>query len=112
MSKNFVCFLIFFSFLKVSYQIDCDDFSDATCGGHNTNYILKCHQFTTNAACVEVEVDDGCNINDQHNCVKTDQSSTSYQCYFTDNTNKKCKKVNIDDKCEINSSKICDKKSN
>ena len=111
MSKNFVCFLIFFSFLKVSYQIDCDDFSDATCGGHNTNYILKCHQFTTNAACVEVEVDDGCNINDQHNCVKTDQSSTSYQCYFTDNTNKKCKKVNIDDKCEINSSKICDKKS-
>ena len=78
MSQRFF-FLILFSILKISLQIHCGRFSGETCEGHNTKYNLICHQFGT-GSCTEVEIDDGRTVNDNHNCEKTDASSTSYQC--------------------------------
>ena len=95
-----IFFLILFYILKISVQLDCDDFSDETCGGHNTKYNLMCHKFGT-GSCTEVEYDDGCTVNENHNCVKTDTSSTSYQCYFYNLDNSKCKRINIDSGCKV-----------
>ena len=94
-------FLIVFSFLSISYQLNCGDFTDETCDGHNTKYNLKCHQFATGASCKEVEIDDGCTINEQHACAKTDSDSKGYECYFYDNSKTKCKRININDGCKV-----------
>ena len=99
MSQRFF-FLILFFILKISVQLDCSSLSGATCGGHNTKYNLMCHKFGT-GSCTEVEYDDGCTVDGNHNCVKTDTSSTSYQCYFYSLDNSKCKRINIDSGCKV-----------
>ena len=45
-------------------------------------------------------------------CQKTDTSSTSYQCYYSeDGVIPKCERVNVDEYCEIDeSSKQCKNK--
>ena len=58
-SKMFLIFLTI-SLFSNSYEFDCGRFQDATCGGHNTNYELKCHYFTS--GCGELETDDNCEL--------------------------------------------------
>ena len=99
MSQRFF-FLILFFILKISVQLDCSSLSGATCGGHNTKYNLICHQFGT-GSCTEVEIDDGCTVKENHNCEKTDTSSTSYQCYFYGTNKNLCKRTNIDSGCKL-----------
>ena len=102
MSQRFF-FLILFSILKISVQLDCRSLSGATCGGHNTKYNLMCHKFGT-GSCTEVEYDDGCTVDGNHNCIKTETSSTSYQCYFYNLQNKNCKRINLDSGCKVTTS--------
>ena len=59
-----VFFLVFLTFLKVSYELDCTRLYGPTCEGHNTNYNLKSRQFRTDSNWVEVEIDDGWQIID------------------------------------------------
>jgi hypothetical protein len=105
-----VFFLVFLTFLKFSHELDCSTKFGPICEGYyNTKYKynLKCLQFTANEKCVEVEIDEGCRINDDHSCVKTDTESTTYKCYNPDNDNNKCKRINVETGCElqINSNK-------
>ena len=48
-------FLIFFSFLTISYQLNCRNYYDETCGGHNSNYNLKCVKYTGDQKCSEYD---------------------------------------------------------
>lgn len=109
-------FLVLFSFLNISYQLDCSEFSGDTCEGHNTKYNLGCHKFSTSTKCREVEIDDGCKIDEQDNCVKTDTNSKSYDCYFWDlQTITRCKRINIDTGCTVYFTSLpplCDKDTN
>ena len=102
-----IFFYIFFSLLSISYQLNCEDFNDSTCGGHNTKYNIKCLKFTESPTCSEVEFDDGCIMTEQKKCQKTDTSSTNYQCYLSESSTPskiKCERVNLDEYCEINES--------
>ena len=104
MSKKLFFFFIFLSIIKISFQVDCDDFSDLTCGDHNTKYNLKCLKFNSGTKCSEIEYDDGCTMTAEKKCQKTDDKG-SYQCYFyEDNYKYKCERINVDDYCEINES--------
>lgn len=98
--KKELFFIILFSFLSISKQFDCSQYYDDSCGGHNTKYNIKCHQFAANAKCQEVEYDDGCSITTDNKCTKTDANAKNYDCYFsTDKT--KCRKINIDSGCKV-----------
>lgn len=104
MSKNFFFFIFFFSFFVFSLQLECTSFGDdETCGGHNAKYNLQCHQFSSSASCTEVEVDDGCTIDEQHKCKKVDSTSTSYECFFYGTTTM-CKRINVDSGCKATGS--------
>ena len=74
-----VFFLVFLVFLKVSYELDYSTLSSPTFGGHYTNYNLKCLQFSTDEKCIEVEIDDDCQIKDDLTCEKIDAESKSYE---------------------------------
>jgi len=105
MLKKPFFFFVLITFLKVSYELDCTTLTGPTCGNHNTNYKLQCHQFGANSNCVEIEVDDGCQIKDDHTCEKTDANSNSYECYNAGSEINKCKRINVVSGCklEINS---------
>jgi len=97
--------------MAISYQLDCDDFRDATCGGHNTNYNVKCIKFTSESECSEIEFDEGCTMTTAKTCQKKDASG-SYQCYFFQNSDMtKCQKIEVDDKCEVITNRDCRPKS-
>ena len=99
MSKKFFFFIIL-SILSITYLLDCTDFYDDTCGGHNASYNLQCHKFKTNPKCSEVEVDAGCKIDDNDKCTKTEANSNNYNCYFINNKDI-CRKITIDTGCKI-----------
>ena len=105
MLKKSFFFFALIAFLKVSYELDCTTLTGSTCGNHNTNYKLQCHKFEENPNCIEIEVDDGCRIKDDHTCEKTDASANSYECYNAGSDRNKCKRINIVTGCklEINS---------
>ena len=97
MNKIFIAFICFLC-LNESYQLDCSSFTGETCGGHNTNYKLSCHQFSAGNECEEVEVDDGCMIDPSNKCVKSGEGN--YICY-DDSDPKKCKKITYDSGCKV-----------
>lgn len=99
MSKNLFLFILF-SFWSISFQLDCTEYEGQTCGDHNTKYNIQCHKFSSNNQCQEVEVDDGCKIDDKKKCVKTDPNSNNYACYFL-GENSICRKISTDAGCKI-----------
>ena len=106
-----IFFLIFFSFLTISYQMNCYNYYDETCGGHNTNYNLKCIKYTGAQKCSEYEYDEGCTMTAEKACQKK-ETSGSYHCLLINNVNvPKCKRINLDTNCEIDSSGNCNAKS-
>lgn len=108
-------FLFLFSFLTISNQLECSSFLDDTCEGHNTKYNLGCHKFRGYTQCREVEIDDGCKIDEQDNCVKTDTNSKSYDCYFSNLDRTRCKRINIDTGCKVDItsySPVCSRDTN
>lgn len=66
MNKLIVTFFLL-NVLNIYCQLNCGQYTDTTCGGY-TSYKLKCHKSGSN--CVEIEVDDGCTINDSNQCIK------------------------------------------
>jgi len=104
-------FLIFFSFLTISYQLNCRNYYDETCGGHNSNYNLKCVKYTGDQKCSEYEYDEGCTMTAGKTCQKADTSG-SYHCLLIDDGKvPKCKRINLDTNCEIDSNGDCSAKS-
>ena len=55
-------FFIFLTFLGISLQFDCEDFSDLTSEGHNGKYNLNCN----------------------NDCLKSEGNIASYHCYWFD----------------------------
>ena len=104
-------FLIFFSFLTISYQLNCYNYYDETCGGHNTNYNLKCIKYTGDQKCSEYEYDEGCTMTTGKACQKADTSGSYHCLLFDDGKVPKCKRINLDTNCEIDSSGNCNAKS-
>ena len=94
-------FFIFLSFLGISLQFDCEDFSGPTCGGHNGKYNLNCKQFSEGSSCVQIEYDDGCTINDNRECLKSEGNTANYHCYWSDTDRTKCKRINYDNGCKV-----------
>ena len=96
----FLCQILnrFYFFIGFLTELDCSSFTGETCGGHNTNYKLSCHQFSTGEKCKEVEVDDGCKIDSSNKCVKSGEGN--YICY-DDSDPKKCKKITYDSGCKV-----------
>ena len=89
MHRNLWLFIAL-NLLVISFQLECRNFRDDTCGGHNKEYKLQCHKFTS--GCKEVEVDDGCEINSSHKCVAKSGIGENEDCVdFGDE--KKCKKI-------------------
>ena len=66
MNKLIVIFFLL-NILNIYCQLSCSQYTDSTCGGY-TSFKLKCHKSGSN--CVEIEVDDGCTINDSNQCDK------------------------------------------
>lgn len=65
MKKSFFIFLAFI-LLDFFFQYDCSTLP--SCQDHLTDYKLKCQKISSNAKCVEVEVDDYCKIDSSGNC--------------------------------------------
>ena len=108
-SKMFLIFLTI-SLFSNSYEFDCGRFQDATCGGHNTNYELKCHYFTS--GCGELETDDNCELDTSNNCVKKSgvefSDGETCELFTVDYSSLKyCKKVTVDEKCNIDFTEGC-----
>ena len=98
--------------MKISYQVDCDDFHGETCEGHNIKYNLKCIKFERETECSEIEFDEGCKMTAQKTCEKTDANG-SYQCYFSQTSKlTKCERINVDNNCEIINEKKCSPRAN
>ena len=108
MFKLFLLYLVF----TISYQQKCSTFkNDPLCGGHNTDYKLKCQKFDTNSNCVTVEVDDYCKLNSATECVNEANIPSGEVC-FNFGQNNKCKRIKVDNNCEIiNTFPYCQKKS-
>ena len=87
--KAFILLLICLNFIIQTNQLDCSTYSDSYCGGYNVDIALKCHDFGSGAGCEEVEVDEGCEINSEHQCVGISISNDE-KC--VQNGSKKCKK--------------------
>ena len=116
MNKALNLFLVLY-LISFSFELDCSSLSYSQCETYNTLNKLQCHQFSTGAKCDEVIIDDGCEINPSHQCVKTDTNSKTYNCYFSDpSTNRICRKINLDTGCKAKipttvSSLSCEKDS-
>ena len=85
--------------LTISYQQDCSFFSDSTCGGHNTDYQLKCQKF--DQGCETVEIDDHCKIikdNSQKKCIE-DENIPSDEICTSFGESYKCKRVKVNENC-------------
>ena len=96
-------FLIFFALLTISYQLKCSNYNDETCGGHNTNYNLKCIKLNSADECSEFEYDEGCTMTAQRACQKT-ETSGSYQCVLIEGFTPKCKRIDVDQYCQFDES--------
>ena len=105
--------LIAFLLFDISYPLNCNEFgNDPTCYGHNIQYQLKCLKDNSQNKCREYELDDGCQIDTNNNCVKTDTASKSYACIkstikSTINSLIQCKRINIDSGCKLDASNYC-----
>lgn len=108
MNKLFWTFLAFILF-NISFQLECSSFpfSDSTCGGHNTDYKLKCQKLSSQANCIEVEVDDFCKIDSStQECSEEDNIRDDEICTDFGEANK-CKRVKLGDNCNLDSSSNC-----
>ena len=100
--------------LNIYCQLNCGAFNDDTCGGL-TSFKSKCHQF--DSGCEEIQVDDGCKFDENHNCVEEKSLGTNEKCYSYSSNN--CRRIKhqctsyIDDNCGelvgINNLKQCTK---
>ena len=108
-SKMFLI-LLTISLFSNSYEFHCGRFQDVTCDGHNTNYELKCHYFTTE--CAELETDDYCELDSSNNWVKKSgvdfSDGEACELFTIDYSSLKyCKKVAVDSKCKIDFGEGC-----
>ena len=118
MNKLIVIFVLL-NELNIFYQLECSEYDDDSCGGHNSEYILKCHRFQSNG-CQEIEVDKGCQINSLHQCtVETNVTLPDDEICISYGANK-CRRIkdictSYSDNCEThsgnNAAKICVKLS-
>ena len=92
----------------VSFEINCWNYHDKTCGGYNKEYKIKCQKI--GSFCEEVEIDDGCKIDASHQCSKQDGIPNDENC-FNFGDQKKCKRVKISGNCEVTESSYCKAKS-
>jgi len=105
-------YFVLFSFLGISFQLDCYDFNDETCGDHNTKYNIKCLLFSGDSKCTEIEYDDDCTMTNERTCKAKDAETKSYQCYFLQTSDKiKCEKLSVDQYCHFDNYKNCAKRS-
>ena len=102
--NKFLNIFIIFIFLNISYQLECSQFIDDTCGGHNIKYNLICHKFSS--GCTEVEIDDECQINESHQCVSKNELPPGEKCIFNSDKSK-CKKFKSDEGCKFDQYYSC-----
>ena len=108
MNKLFWTFLAFILF-NISFQLEleCSSFLDPTCGGHNTDYKLKCQKFTSLSNCITVEVDEFCKIDSStHECSEEDNIRDGEICTDFGDENK-CKRVKLGDNCNLDALSDC-----
>ena len=107
MNKLFWTFLAFILF-NISFQLECSSFlDDPTCGGHNTDYKLKCQKFTSLSNCITVEVDEFCKIDSSsHECSEEDNIRDGEICTDFGDANK-CKRVKLGDNCNLDALSKC-----
>ena len=94
--------------LGVSFEINCWNYHDKTCGGYNKEYKIKCQKI--GSFCEEVEIDDGCKIDASHQCSKQDGIPNDENC-FNFGDQKKCKRVKLSGNCEVTGSNCIAKSS-
>lgn len=99
----FLC--TFLILLGASYQLECSNYYDETCGNHNIDYKLKCKLFSSQ--CHEIEQDDGCIVASENSCTKESSVPDNEACVFF--VPYKCKRVKISGNCEISGSNCGEK---
>lgn len=102
--KQILKLILSITLISFSFQINCGNYRDSTCGYHTTKYNPKCQMISS--TCQQIEVDDGCEITSTGVCQETSSIESGSKCYnFGIST--RCKKVKIDEGCEITASFQC-----